>query len=91
MTRLFQELAGSKMQTQRPASNSPQNGFIQQAAQQGFRLTVPDFIRFAKMADGKDMNGLLRELRETGQMDEKKYNYLREQAQGFMGLLKRFI
>lgn len=89
MTKLFQELNGGRMQ--QPAGGFPQNSFIRQAAQQGFRLTIPDFIRFAKMADGKDMQGLLQELRETGQMNTAQYDQLREQAQGFMGLLRKFM
>ena len=87
MTRLFQELNGQT----RPAQAPVQNAFIQQAAKQGFKPTLPDFIRFCKMADGKDIKGLLQELRESGQMDEAAYNQCKQQAQGFMGLLQRFI
>lgn len=88
MTRLFQELNG---QAAKPAQAPVQNAFIREAAKQGFKPTVPVFIRFCKMADGKDIKGLLQELRESGQMDEAKYEQCRQQAQGFMGLLQRFL
>ena len=89
MTRLFQELNGTGAV---PRQAEPvKNAFIRDAAKQGFRLTIPDFIRFCKMANGKDMARLLQELRETGQMDENQFNQCREQAQGFIALLKRFM
>ena len=34
---------------------------------------------------------VVQELRESGQMNEAQFNQCREQAQGFMALLKRFI
>lgn len=89
MTRLFQELNGAR-QNPKPTAQVT-NSFVQEAARQGFKLTIPDFIRFAKMANGKNMGSLLQELRETGQMDDAQFQQCREQAQGFMSLMKRFM
>lgn len=88
MTRLFQELNG---QAAKPAQAPVQNGFVREAVKQGFKPTIPDFIRFCKMANGKNMGSLLQELRETGQMDDAQFQQCRDQAQGFMSLLKRFM
>jgi hypothetical protein len=76
---------------QSPARPASKNSFIDQAAKQGFKLNVADFIRFAKMAKGHDMGEVVRELRESGQINDNQYKQLEEQAKGFMGLIGRFF
>ncbi|MBR3019556.1 MAG: hypothetical protein IKH57_21170 [Clostridia bacterium] len=88
MTRLFQEIAGSRTR-QQTASNNQQ--FIDQAAKQGFKPTVNDFMRFARMAKGRDMGEVLRELRQSGKMTDQQYEDLEGKAKGFMGLIGRFF
>ena len=88
MTRLFQEIAGSRT-SRAPASENQQ--FIDQAARQNFQLTVQDFMRFARMAKGKDMGAVVRELRESGQMDDSQYAELTGKAKGFLGLIGKFF
>ena len=85
MTQLFRDL----MPHDRPAGSG--NDFIDQASRQGFRMNVQDFIRFFKMARGKDMGAIVNELRQSGAMDDRMFEDLKQKAQGFMGLIKMFL
>lgn len=84
MTRLFHDL-------QQNTQSSSANDFINDASRRGFRMTVPDFIRFFKMAQGKDMGAVVQELRQSGALDEATFADLKNKAQGFMQLIKMFL
>ena len=86
MTKLFREL-----QSQAPSCNRPQSDtaqFIDQASKQQFGMNVPDFLRFAKMAEGTDMGAVVQELRQSGAIDDKTFSDLQNKANGFMSLVK---
>lgn len=80
MTRLFHDLM--------PQQGGGANEFIQQASKQGFGMNVADFMRFAKMAEGKDMNAIVQELRQSGAISDAQFNDLKQKATGFMSLIK---
>ena len=88
MTRLFQEIAGSRTRQQTTSGNQQ---FIDQAARQGFKLSVDDFLKFAKMAKGRNMGDVVRELRQSGQMSDQQYEELEGKAKGFIGLIGKFM
>ena len=83
MTKLFQDLVGN---LQQPASNSRQ--FVEEARKQGFSMTPQDFFRFAEMAKGRDMGEVVRELRESGDIDDGTFQNLKQKASGFINLIK---
>ena len=87
MTRLFRELTMSQSQT--PDQGSAK-AFVQEASKKGFGLTVRDFFRFAEMAKGRDMGQVVRELRESGDIDDNLFGQLQQRASGFMSLIKMF-
>jgi hypothetical protein len=63
---------------------------LNEAASKGFRLNINDFIKFANMMKGKDIAGIINELRESGQMSEEMYQSLEAKANGLIGLVKLF-
>lgn len=63
---------------------------LNEAASKGFRLNINDFIKFANMMKGKDVTGIINELRESGQMSEEMYQSLETKANGIIGLAKLF-
>lgn len=87
MTKLFRDL----MPQQGSNTGGTGNEFIDHASRQGFRAIVQDFIRFFKMAQGKDMGAIVQELRQSGAMDEATFADLKNKAQGFMQLIKMFL
>ena len=48
-------------------------------------------MRFARMARGRNMGEIVRELRESGQIDETQYQKLEQQAKGFLDLIQRIM
>ena len=87
MTKLFRDL----MPQQESNTGGTGNEFIDHASRQGFRANVQDFIRFFKMAQGKDMGAVVQELRQSGALDEATFADLKNKAQGFMQLIKMFL
>lgn len=61
---------------------------LNEAANKGFSLNIKDFIKFANMLKGKDINGIFDELVESGQMNQEMYDSLKLKAQGLLGLSK---
>ena len=88
MTNLFRELMPKSSPQERGRQNSSTNEFINEAAKKGFKLSVSDFLRFAKMAEGKDMGAVIQELRESGDLDDATFQDLKQKATGFMSLIK---
>ena len=84
MTRLFHDL-------QQNTQNSSTNDFINDASRRGFKMTVPDFIRFWKMVRGRHMGAVVQELRQSGAMDDRMFEDLKNRAQGFMQMIKMII
>ena len=87
MTKLFRDL----MPQQGANTGGTGNEFIDHASRQGFRANVQDFIRFFKMAQGKDMGAIVQELRQSGALDEATFADLKNKAQGFMNLIRMFL
>lgn len=83
MTKLFRDLGGS---IATPQSDSRQ--FVEEARKQGFSMTPQDFFRFAEMAKGRDMGEVVRDLRESGDIDENTFQDLKQKAFGFINLIK---
>ena len=87
MTRLFQEL----MPSQNGRTDGSANDFIAEASKQGFKMNVSDFFRFYRMIRGKDMGAVVQELRSSGAIDDKTFEYLKQKAQGFLNLIRMVI
>ena len=86
MTRLYRELGMAP-----PSSNTGDaKSFVQEQARKGYSLTARDFFRFANSIKGRDMGQVVRELRESGDIDDNLFRQLQERASGFMNLLKMF-
>ena len=86
MNRLYNELMRGASAPAPQKSGLPP--VIQNAAAQGFSLTVGDFLRFASMIKGNDPAAIVRQLRDSGQMSDAQFNDLKAKAQGFMNLLQ---
>lgn len=84
MTRLFHELGMS----QAPVSDA--KAFVQGEARKGYGMNVRDFFRFAESIKGRDMGQVVRELRESGDIDDNLFKQLQDRASGFMNLIKMF-
>ena len=84
MTRLFHELGMS----QAPTSDS--KAFVQGEARKGYGMTVKDFFRFAESIKGRDMGQVVRELRESGDIDDNLFKQLQDRASGFMKMINMF-
>ena len=87
MTKLFRDL----MPQQESNTGGTGNEFIDHASRQGFRMNVQDFIRFFRMAKGKDLGAIVNELRQSGAMDDALFADLKQKAEGFMQLIKVFL
>ena len=85
MTRLFRELGMAP-----PPNDGSAKAFVQEAARKGYSLTVRDFFRFAESVKGRDMGQVVRELRESGDIDDNLFQQLQQKASGFMNLIKLF-
>lgn len=83
MTSLYRDLMS------KPASSDAKS-FVDEASKKGFKMNVPDFLRFAQMCQGKDMGAVVQELRSSGAIDDKTFNDLQQKASGFMNLIKMF-
>ena len=88
MTNLFRELMPKAKPQDHAQPNSSTSDFINEASKQGFTMSVSDFFRFAKMAEGKDMGAVVQELRESGAIDEATFQDLKQKASGFLSLIK---
>ena len=84
MTRLFHDL-----QQNTPVSST--NDFINDASRRGFKMNIQDFFRFFKMVRGRDMGAVVQELRQSGAMDDRMFEDLKNRAQGFMQMIKMII
>ena len=85
MTRLFRELGMAQ-----PTNDGSAKTFVQEEARKGYSLTVRDFFRFADSIKGRDMGQVVRELRESGDIDDNLFRQLQERASGFMRLINMF-
>ena len=85
MTKLFRELGMGSNDT-----GSDAKSLVRDAAKKGYRMTVPDFFRFAESVRGRDMGQVVRELRESGDIDDNLFSQLQQRASGFMNLIKLF-
>ena len=85
MTRLFRELGMAP-----PTSDGSAKAFVQEEARKGYSLTVRDFFRFADSIKGRDLGQVVRELRESGDIDDNLFRQLQERASGFMRLINMF-
>lgn len=83
MTKLFQELGMSGN-----GASGDTKTFLENASRQGFKMSVPDFFRFMEMAKGRDMGAVVQELRQSGAIDEKQYQSLKQKASGFLNMIK---
>lgn len=91
MTKLFRELESMRpLSNQTAGSQTSTKEFIDNASKQGFKMTPQDFMRFAKMAEGKDMGAVVQELRSSGAITDAQFSELQNRASGFMSLLKMF-
>ena len=92
MTKLFRELESmhQSFNSHPQPSQSGTAEFIDNASKQGFKMTPQDFMRFAKMAEGKDMGAVVQELRSSGAITDAQFSELQNRASGFMSLLKMF-
>lgn len=89
MNQLYKQLHPQiKAQQETSSPSSETQGILDEAASKGFNLNVNDFVRFAEMMKGRDVNGIIKELRESGQMSDEVYNSLVSKAKGFMSLMK---
>lgn len=86
MTKLFRELGMANQNN----TGSDARSFVQDAARKGYRMTVSDFFRFAESVKGRDMGQVVRDLRESGDIDEGLFQQLQQRASGFMNLIKMF-
>lgn len=62
--------------------------FLNKAASQHFQMNVGDFFRFADMAKGQDVNGIVKELLDSGEMSNDQFKMLQQKASGFINLLR---
>lgn len=80
----------TQMQTTQHSSSNNCMNVLNEAASKGFKLNFNDFIKFANMMKGKDAQGILNELRESGQMTDEMYQSLETKANGLMSLVSLF-
>lgn len=63
---------------------------VEEMASQGFKMNIGDFMRFAKMMQGRDAGGIVQQLLDSGQMSQQQFNALKTKAQGFIKLYNHF-
>lgn len=70
-------------------SNSSSNiDILNEAASKGFQLNINDFVKFANMIKGKNIEEIFNELVESGQMNQEMYDSLKSKAQTLLSLGK---